>query len=228
MFHSFFNSVARSFELFYLQHWLLISHWSLRDSKFPKDPRTLLSILTDLNDAVVWMVSTCSLFSDSFSLFTTLLGIVPSAQTIIGFRVTFMFHRFFTSLARSRYLSLFSFSFIFTLWSVGTAKSTIGQVLFFCRLSPCLVVRPNCLYLKILENFVRLILQNEFRVLHIPLVCMVKFQFFVQLPVDYIPHPVVSCLILFLLHSLIMWLIVSFLSPHNLHLLFFASYLCLL
>ena len=41
---------------------------------------------------------------------------------------------FFTSLASSRYLSFFSLSFNFTLWSVETAKSTVLQVLFFCWL----------------------------------------------------------------------------------------------
>ena len=38
-----------------------------------------------------------------------------------------MFHSFFNSLARSRYLSLFSHSFSFILWSARTAKSTIFQ-----------------------------------------------------------------------------------------------------
>ena len=46
--------------------------------------------------------------------------------------VTFMFHSFlFNSLARSRYLSFFSQSFSFILWSAGTAKSTILQIFFF-------------------------------------------------------------------------------------------------
>ena len=42
-----------------------------------------------------------------------------------------MFHSFFNSLARSRYLSFFSLSFRFILWSAGTAKSTILKILFF-------------------------------------------------------------------------------------------------
>ena len=42
-----------------------------------------------------------------------------------------MFHRFFRSLARSKYLSLFSFSFISTFWFAETAKSTIRQALYF-------------------------------------------------------------------------------------------------
>ena len=45
-----------------------------------------------------------------------------------------MFHIFSNSLARSWYLSFFSLSFNFTLWSAETAKATILQVLFFCRL----------------------------------------------------------------------------------------------
>ena len=40
-------------------------------------------------------------------------------------------------------VSLFSLSFIFTLWSAGTAKFTIRQLLFFCWLSLSLVVWPK-------------------------------------------------------------------------------------
>ena len=40
-----------------------------------------------------------------------------------------------SSLARSNYLLVFSFSLIFTLWSAGTVKPTIWQVLFRCWLS---------------------------------------------------------------------------------------------
>ena len=42
-----------------------------------------------------------------------------------------MFHSFFNSLARSRYLSFFSHSFSSILWSARTEKSTILQILFF-------------------------------------------------------------------------------------------------
>ena len=41
-----------------------------------------------------------------------------------------MLHSFFSSLAGSRYLSFFSISFNFTLWSAGRTKSTIPQFLF--------------------------------------------------------------------------------------------------
>ena len=106
-------------------------HWSLRDSKSPQVSRTLLSILDNLSNAVVWMVSICPLISNFSSPFTNPLGIVPSAPTTVNITVTFTFLSFFSFLTRSKYLSLFSPSFNYTLWSAGTAKFTIRQVFFF-------------------------------------------------------------------------------------------------
>ena len=67
-----------------------------------------------------------------------------------------------------------------------------------------------------------LILQERFWVVDIPFVHMVKLQFLAQSPVDQLTHPVMPSLILCvnLVHSHIMGLIVLFLSPHYLHLLF--------
>ena len=113
------------------QRKLMVFHWRLSDSKFPQVSRTLLSILAVFNNAVVWMVSTRSPTSKSSRPFNNHLVTVPKAPITIGIIVTFMFHSFFNSLARSRYLSLFSHSFSFILWSAGTAKSTILQILFF-------------------------------------------------------------------------------------------------
>ena len=45
----------------------MVFHWSLSDSKSPHVSRTLLSILTDLNNAVVWIVSTRPFISNSFT-----------------------------------------------------------------------------------------------------------------------------------------------------------------
>ena len=56
--------------------------------------------------------------------------IVPKAPISTGTIFTFMFHTFCNSLARSRYLSFFPHSFRLILWSTGTAKSTILQILF--------------------------------------------------------------------------------------------------
>ena len=66
------------------------------------------------------------LFPFSNSLIT-----VPKAPITIVIIVTYMFHSFFNSLARSRYVSFFSHSFSLILWSAGTEKSTILQFLFF-------------------------------------------------------------------------------------------------
>ena len=96
----------------------MLFNWSLSDSKFPHVSRTLLSILAVLNNAVVWMVSTRPPTSKSSSPFNNHLVIVPKASITIGIIVTFMSHSFFNSLARSRYLTFFSHSFSFILWSV--------------------------------------------------------------------------------------------------------------
>ena len=109
----------------------MVFHWRLSDSKSPQVSRTLLSILAVFNNAVVWMVSTRSPTPKSSRPFNNPLVIVPKAPITISIIVTFMFHSFFNSLARSRYLFLFSHSFSFILWSVGTAKSTILQFFFF-------------------------------------------------------------------------------------------------
>ena len=108
----------------------MVFHWSLSDSKSPQVCRTRLRILAVLSNTVVWIVSTCPPTSKSSRPFNNPLVIVPNTPITIGTIVTFMFHSFFNSLARSKYLSFFSLSFRFILWSAGTAKSTILQILF--------------------------------------------------------------------------------------------------
>ncbi len=108
----------------------MVFHWSLSDSKSPQVSRTLLSILAVLNNAVVWMASTRLPTSKSSNPFNNPLVTVPKAPITIGIIVTCMFHSFFNSRARSMYLSFFSDSFSFILWSAGKAKSLL-QVLFF-------------------------------------------------------------------------------------------------
>ena len=109
----------------------MVFHWSLSDSRSPQVSRTLLNILAVLNNVEVWMVSTRPPTSESSSPFSNLLVTVPNAPITIGKIVTCMFHSFFSSVARSRYLSFFLHSFGFILWSAKKAKSIILQVLFF-------------------------------------------------------------------------------------------------
>ena len=44
------------------------SHWSLSNSKLPQVSRNLLSILADLSNAVVWIITPCPLISKSSTL----------------------------------------------------------------------------------------------------------------------------------------------------------------
>ena len=108
----------------------MVFYWQFNDYKSPQVSRTFLSILAIFNNAVIWMVSTRPPTSKSSRPFNNPLVTVPKAPITIGIIVTFMFHSFFNSIARSRYLSLFSHSFSFILWSAGTAKSTILQIFF--------------------------------------------------------------------------------------------------
>ena len=67
------------------------------------------------------------------SPFINPLVTVSRATITICIMVTFVFHSlfFFNSLARSSYLYFSSLTFNFTMWSTGTAKPTILQVLSF-------------------------------------------------------------------------------------------------
>ena len=205
----------------------MVFHWNLSDSESPKVSRTCLSILAIFSNAVVWIVSTRPPTPKSSRPFDNPLVTVPNAPITIGTIVTFMFHSFFNFLARSTNLSFFFPSFRFILLSAGTAKSTILQILFLLliimrsgllagiRWSVCMLKSHKSLC----ESFSRtgaglciyhLFVWSNWNFLHIS---------------QWITLPTQSCLALYsfcanLLHSLIMWLIVSSLSPHRLHLLF--------
>ena len=206
----------------------MVFQWSLSDSKSPQVSRTLLSILAVLNNAFVWMVSTHPPTSKSSSPFSNDLVTVPNAPITIGIIVTCMFHSFFSSLARSRYLSFFSHSFSFILWSAGTAKSTILQVLFFFLL---IIIKSGLLagiwwsvcilksHRSLCESFSRT--GVGLCIYHLLVWSNLNFLYISQ----WITLPTQSCLALYsrcanLLHSLIIWLMISSLSPHSLHLLF--------
>ena len=136
---------------------------------------------------------------------------------------------FFNSLASTKYLSFFSHSLSFILWSAGTVKSTILEILFFLlllliimRSGLLVVLRWSCVCQSPIGAYVSfsrtsawlciypLFLRSNLNFLHIS---------------QWITLATLSCLVLYsfcanFLHSLIMWLIVSSLSPHSLHLLF--------
>ena len=108
---------------------------------------------------MVWMISILSLISSPSSLFSRSLGTFPSVPTTIGITVTLTFHSFFKSLARSKNFSIFSLSFILSLWSFGTTKSFKWQIIFFLLIQiQNLVFGWDWVirvYLKIRENYIR-------------------------------------------------------------------------
>ena len=73
----------------------MVFYWSLSDSESLQVSRTLLSILVDLNDTVVWIASSSSFISNSSSPFINPLVTVPRATITTGVNVTFKFHSFF-------------------------------------------------------------------------------------------------------------------------------------
>ena len=111
----------------------MVFHWSLSDSKSSQVARTRLKILPVLSNAVIWIVSTRLQTSKSSRPFNNPFVIVPKAPITIGTIVTFMFHSFFNSLAKSRYLSFF-FTFL-QIYSVVHRNSKVDDFansLFCC------------------------------------------------------------------------------------------------
>ena len=111
-----------------------------------------------------------------------------------------MFHCFFQFLCKVQVLIYLFFFLQFYLMVFQDGKvHNSASYLFFVDYhqvwssSRYLVIRLN---LKILENFMRLVLQDRFWFVHIPFIRMVKFQFIALFPVDHLTHSVVSCLIL--------------------------------
>ena len=74
---------------------MIVFHWSLCDSNSHQFLRTLLSILAEINNAVIWAVAFCPLISKSSNRCTNTLMIVLSAPITTGITVTLMFHSFF-------------------------------------------------------------------------------------------------------------------------------------
>ena len=72
----------------------MVFHWSLSDRKSPQVSKTLLSIMADLNNAIVCMVSTRQFISKFSNPCNKLFVTIPSALITIGITVTYMFHSF--------------------------------------------------------------------------------------------------------------------------------------
>ena len=126
-----------------------------------------------------------------------------------------MFHRFFNSLARSRYLSSFSHSFSFILWSTGTAKSIFCKFSFFCWLLFGLVFWSILGDLFVCQSPIGIYVCRFLgQMLGRAFVRMVEFKFLAHFRVDHLDYPVVSYLILLLNYfaSFAYYVIDSFIS----------------
>ena len=118
----------------------MVFHWSLSDCKSPPVSRTLLSILADLKNAVVCMVSTRPLISKFSSPCTNPLVTVPWTTITIGIIVSFLFQGFFSSLARSRYFPIFRILSILLCVPPGQQSPQSCKFSLFCWLSLGLIV----------------------------------------------------------------------------------------
>ena len=150
----------------------MVFHWCLRESRSPPISSTLLRILVDLNNAIIWMDTTCLLISKSSSSCTLIT---------ISITVIFMLRRFFSSLAKSGYLTLFSLSFCFTPWSDGTAMFTIQQLrlLFWLSLYPE-VIRWSIWILKS-QRILTVLFLGRILGSHISFVHMVTFKLLTEI-----------------------------------------------
>ena len=175
-------------------------------------PRTRLRILAVLSNAVIWIVSTRPPTSKSSRPFNNPLVIVPKSTYHNWYNRHFHVPLLFQFSSKVEVLILF---FTFLLWSAGTAKSTILQILFFLiiirsgllagiRWSVCMLKshRSLCVSFSMtgagLGKY-HLLVWSNLNFLHIS---------------QWITLPTHLCLVLHsfyanLLHSLIMWLIVS-------------------
>ena len=173
----------------------MVFHWILSDSNSPKVSRTLLGILADLINTVVWVVSTCPLITKSSSPFTNSFGDRSKCTNYNWYNRHFHAIYFFSYLGRSRYLSLFSLYFSLFCGLPGQQSPQFSRFSFFFLL-----------FFLFFFFFFWLSL----------CVHMIKFKFLARFPVNRFSNPVMLRFILLctnLLHSLIMWLIVSTLSP---------------
>ena len=167
----------------------MVFYWSLSDNKYPQVSSTLLSILADFDNAIVFIVITRFPIFKSSSPFSNPIVTVPLVSSTLSCSIDF------SSLARSSSLLLFSLSFSFTQWSTGTPNSTIQQLLFsFCWLSLGLIVWPRLGNIFVSQNPREVCgshCVDGFWVIHMPFVGIVKFKLLAQFSVNHLPHSVV-------------------------------------
>ena len=130
------------------QRSLIVFHWSLSDSKSPQVSRTLLSILTVFNNAVVLIVPTRPPTTNSSSPFNNALVTMPNALItigIIGMIVTFMFHSFFNSHSKLKVLILlFTFFQFYSVISRDSKVYNFPSSLFLLITNIIIIIIMSC------------------------------------------------------------------------------------
>ena len=122
----------------------MVFYWGLSDNKSPRVSMTFFSILADLNNVVVWMVSTHSLISKSSSPFNNPSMTVPRVPIINCVNVTFIFHSVFQFLSNVLVfillLNFFLFCSVFSRDSqvYNSANFIFGWILLDLIVSPSL------------------------------------------------------------------------------------------
>ena len=185
----------------------MVFHGSLDDSKFLQVSWTLLSILADFVNAVVWIASTRPLISNSFRPFFNPTVTVPRAPNKIGIKVTFMFHNFLKFPIKVAVLIfLFTFFLFFSVVSRGGKVHNFASSLFFLLIiirSGCLAkIRSKSLW-SLCVSFTRT--ATGLSMYHLFVWLNLNFLYNSQ----WITLPTLSCIVLYsfyanLLHSLIM------------------------
>ena len=175
------------------------------------------------------MIFICCFISKSSRHFISHLGIVPKIPITSGITVIFMFHIFLV-LTQSPdvyvFLYFYSLSSNFYLWSSGTGHYLAGILFTFFKNISWSVIRQRLGDPFVAQNprkFCTSFFLTDSGLCRYNVFVWSDFVFFCNSQgITFISQ---SCLVLHsfcanLLHSLIMWLIVSSLSPHKVHFLF--------
>ena len=126
------------------------------------------------------------------------------------------------------YVDIYIFSFFYRFYSVvhwyRTVYYSAGSRFLLTTTWSGRLAEVRWLFVSQNSRELCLILQDRYWFVHIPLSHVVSFFFFCQTPSGSPspPRHVFSLFYFKLMHSLIMWLIISFLSPHYLHLHFYC------
>ena len=148
---------------------------------------------------------------------------VLSAPITLGIIVTFSFHSFFflISLAKSRYLSLFTLFFNYDGRLLGWQSLLFGSFFFFfffCNYHYLVDIKWSLCISRSQRILDRL------KVVHIALIRFIKFQFLAQFPADHPSPP--SCVDSYNLFALIYCICLSY--DWSFHLYHHISYTCYL